>query len=63
MSSFIGKSPDMMNVIKEDGEGDDMFSTVNYTKNNMSMISNHYEVPNMTSMLYEFTNKEQERVH
>ena len=29
----------------------------------MSKISNHYEVPNMVSMLYEFTNKEAEKVH
>ena len=28
-----------------------------------SKISNHYEVPNMSSMLYEFTNKEQDKVH
>jgi hypothetical protein len=28
-----------------------------------SKISNHYEVPNMSSMLYEFTNKEADRVH
>ena len=26
-----------------------------------SKINNHYEVPNMSSMLYEFTNKEQEK--
>ena len=25
-------------------------------------ISNHYEVPNLASMLYEFTNKERDRV-
>ena len=30
---------------------------------NQSKISNHYEVPNMSSMLYEFTNKEQDRIH
>ena len=29
----------------------------------MSKISNHYEIPNMSSMLYEFTNKEQDRIH
>ena len=28
-----------------------------------SKISNHYEVPNMASMLYEFTNKEADHVH
>ena len=28
-----------------------------------SKITNHYEVPNMSSMLYEFTNREQDRVH
>lgn len=28
-----------------------------------SKISNHYEVPNMSSMLYEFTNKEADRIH
>jgi len=28
-----------------------------------SRISNHYEVPNMSSMMYEFTNKEQDRIH
>lgn len=28
-----------------------------------SKISNHYEVPNMASMLYEFTNREQDRIH
>ena len=28
-----------------------------------SKITNHYEVPNMSSMLYEFTNKEQSRIH
>ena len=28
-----------------------------------SKIGKHYEVPNMSSMLYEFTNKEQDRVH
>lgn len=28
-----------------------------------SNISNHYEVPNMTSMLYEFTNKEADHIH
>ena len=26
-------------------------------------ISNHYEVPNLSSMLYEFTNNEQDRIH
>ena len=29
----------------------------------VSNISNHYEVPNMSSMLYEFTNKETDRIH
>lgn len=29
----------------------------------MSKITEHYEVPNMTSMLYEYTNKEQDRIH
>lgn len=28
-----------------------------------SNISNHYEVPNMSSMLYEFTNKESDHIH
>ena len=30
---------------------------------NKSNISNHYEVPNLSSMLYEFTNNEQDRIH
>ena len=25
-------------------------------------VSNHYEVPNLSSMLYQFTNAEQERI-
>lgn len=28
-----------------------------------SNISNHYEVPNMASMLYEFTNRESDHIH
>ena len=28
-----------------------------------SKISNHYEVPNMASMLYEFTNREANTIH
>jgi hypothetical protein len=57
----------MLNAIHEK---DDMFETEFDLKNNSdnnfpkgSRISNHYEVPNMSSMLYEFTNKEQDRVH
>ena len=30
--------------------------------NNSSVISNHYEVPNLASMLYEYTNNEMDRV-
>ena len=26
-------------------------------------LQNHYEVPNLTSMLYEFTNNEQDKIH
>ena len=49
----------MLNAINEK---DDMFETEfdykndEYTKG--SKISEHYQVPNMSSMLYEFTNKE-----
>jgi|688.fasta_scaffold322781_2 hypothetical protein len=28
-----------------------------------STVLNHYEVPNLSSMLYEFTNREQDRVN
>lgn len=38
-------------------------SVIGESQNYQSKISNHYEVPNMASMLYDFTNKEQERVH
>jgi hypothetical protein len=58
----------MMNPIMEK---DDFFETSEEFNNSSdqggvmvkSRISNHYEVPNMTSMLYEYTNKEQDRVH
>lgn len=33
------------------------------SQNYHSKITSHYEVPNMASMLYDFTNKEQERIH
>ena len=29
---------------------------------NASAISNHYEVPNLSSMLYEYTNNEMDRI-
>lgn len=29
---------------------------------NPASIGPHYEVPNLTSMLYEYTNREQERI-
>ena len=33
------------------------------TKEGSCGVSNHYEVPNLSSMLYEFTNREQDRVN
>ena len=57
-SQFIGNNS-MLNAINEK---DDMFETEFDYKSDQypkgSKISNHYEVPNMSSMLYEFTNKE-----
>ena len=54
-----------MSAIKEDDlyESDDLVGSSIAGNNFRSKVSNHYEVPNMTSMLYEFTNKEQDRVH
>ena len=56
-----------MNSIQE---REDQYETdENFTKTGegspvmVSKISNHYEVPNMSSMLYEFTNKEQDRIY
>ena len=57
-NKYVGHNNSVMNPIHEK---DDMFDEdVNSSKDfkGKSMISNHYEVPNMTSMLYEFTNKE-----
>ena len=48
---------------KEDFESNEDFLESQGELNKLSKISNHYEVPNMSSMLYEFTNKEQDRVH
>ena len=61
---FIGASPGM-SAIKEDDlyESDDLMGQNSVQSQFKSKISNHYEVPNMSSMLYEFTNKEQDRVH
>ena len=58
-----------MNSIQEKEdyfETDNEFGQTGQNQDNgpmQSKISNHYEVPNMSSMLYEFTNKEQERIH
>ena len=58
---YIGQSPGLNSMHERD---ESYFDTEEITGGgNMSKISNHYEVPNMTSMLYEFTNKEQDRVH
>ena len=57
-SQYVGHTPGIHSI----QEKDDIFETDEVFKSefagNMSKISNHYEVPNMTSMLYEFTNKE-----
>ena len=61
--SYIGNSPGIHSI----QEKEDYFETDHElgtdVANFASKISNHYEVPNMSSMLYEFTNKEQDRVH
>ena len=62
---FIGASPGM-SAIKEDDlyESDDLNAGSSVVQSQFqSKIGKHYEVPNMSSMLYEFTNKEQDRVH
>lgn len=50
-----------MSAIKENDDGIDNDTDKSFKLN--SKISYHYEVPNMSSMLYEFTNKEMEKVH
>ena len=35
----------------------------NELNNNTGSIQYHYQVPNLSSMLYEFTNKEQDRIN
>ena len=50
-----------MNSIQEredQYETDEAFTKTDGGPVMVSKISNHYEVPNMSSMLYEFTNKE-----
>ena len=37
--------------------------SVDTKHNSNGTMSNHYEVPNLSSMLYEFTNKEADRVN
>ena len=51
--------------MRDDGSwiSDFVFVGVGDSQNYQSKITSHYEVPNMSSMLYDFTNKEQERVH
>jgi hypothetical protein len=69
-SNYIGSSPGIHSI----QEKDDYFETDQEgfgqspkqgpgSEKITSKIANHYEVPNMTSMLYEFTNKEQDRIH
>ena len=65
--TYIGKT-EGISPIKERDEKflHDLYFTDNSTdnlKNQLSKLSYHYEVPNMSSMLYEFTNREQEKIH
>ena len=64
--SYIGASPGIHSIQEKEDyfETDQEFGGSGQNgEQGSSKISNHYEVPNMTSMLYEFTNKEQDRVH
>jgi hypothetical protein len=65
-ASYVGGSPGIHSI----QEKEDYYETDHEINNQAqnegggnSKISNHYEVPNMSSMLYEFTNKEQDRIH
>ena len=61
-NQYVGHTPGIHSI----QEKDDIFETDEFKSElngGISKISNHYEVPNMTSMLYEFTNKEQDRIH
>jgi len=57
-----GHHNSMMNPIMEKDDyfdtADDFAKSSEFGNMGQSKISNHYEVPNMSSMLYEFTNKE-----
>lgn len=54
-----------MNSQKPSDNGSEQQETADlntdFTKNKSVTVS-HYEVPNLTSMLYEYTNKEQEYI-
>ena len=58
-------SPNMNSIQEREEELYNTENELRHTadKGQPSKITNHYEVPNMSSMLYEFTNKEQDRVH
>ena len=46
---------------ENDESKDTVDMNTDFTKDNSGTVS-HYEVPNLTSMLYEYTNKEQEHI-
>ena len=63
--SYIGKTEGISPIKERDDKFMiEMFNTeASDQANHLSSLSYHYEVPNMSSMLYEFTNREQEKVH
>ena len=61
--NYIGASPGIHSIQEREDYFETDFDFRSGLDQKGSKISNHYEVPNMSSMLYEFTNKEQDRIH